>query len=59
MSLMKCVNGVSVPMTEAEAAAISAEWERNLLAPKPAPRPTLNDLILVLKTKGVLLEGDV
>lgn len=44
-TLQKDVNGTMVPMTDAEAAAIQAEWDAQKLlqqqapAPSPAPMP--------------------
>lgn len=44
------VNGRAVAMSAQEEAAIRAEWAASDAAPKPVPKPTVDDLLAVIAT---------
>lgn len=51
-----CVNGKYVECSPAEEAAILAEWAAADALPPPEPKPTLDDVIAVLRSDTSLSE---
>jgi len=54
--LTKKVNGKTVTVSDSQAAALQAEWDINAAKPAPEPKPTLDDVIALLKSDPVLSE---
>lgn len=55
MALTKLINGKRVPLSDAEEAAVRAEWEANAAAPAPVPAAvTPAQARLALEAAGLL-----